>query len=87
MSSLELRTCSLEEMEKILVRYTDNNLIRYDGKDYLQLILEIQRNKSARGEIIVGEKMTIREKSCLWKAIVVSLLPESYPPQKKRSRH
>ena len=74
-------------MACVLVTYIDNDLSRYDGKDYLEKTTKLRRDNEAEGELRVGERVTIKTKSRLWKAIV----KDPHPPEhqgrgKKRKR-
>ena len=75
-------------MDKVLVKYIDkyidNNSIRYDGKEYLELVSQIRRDENQSGPLKIGEFVTIKTKSRLWKAVVINL--ELNPPHKKRRK-
>ena len=36
-------------MDSIIIRYKDNGLVLYDGKDYIESLARVQREKSAWG--------------------------------------
>ena len=72
-------------MDTILIRYVDNGSSRYDNKEYIESTAKVRRKAGATGSIKVGEAVTIKSKSRVWKAIVVSTNPEQ-PRRKKRRK-
>ena len=71
-------------MEKILLRYEGNGSSRYDEKEYLESASRIRREKNVRGPLKIGEYVTIKMKSRIWKAVVVNMNPDA-PPKKKKT--
>ena len=70
----------------VTVRYVDNGLARYDGKEFQELLSKIRREKNATGSLKTSKTVTIKTKSCLWKATVVNLQPNTHPTQQKKGR-
>ena len=68
----------------VTVRYVDNRSARYDGKEFQKLLSKIRREKNAMGSLKTSETVTIKTKSCLWKATVVNLHPNTHPTQQKK---
>ena len=62
-------------MSNVIVRYVGNGSVRYDGKDYIESTSKLHRGTGATGSLQIGEAVTIKTKSRLWKAIVVNLQP------------
>ena len=71
-------------METILVKYKGNGSSRYDEKEYLESAFRIRREKNVRGPLKIGENVTIKIKSRIWKAVVVNTNPDG-PPKKKKA--
>ena len=72
-------------MEKILIRYKGNGSSRYDEKEYLASASRIRREKNVTGPLKIGEYVTIKTKSSIWKAVVVNTNPDT-PPKKNRQQ-
>ena len=53
-------------MDKALVRYIDNGLTRYDGKEYIETVSKLHRHNSPSGPLKAGE--TIIDQNCLYVA-------------------
>ena len=51
----------------IIIRYEDNGLVHYDGKDYVESLARVQREKSVTGALQIGENVTVKTKSHAWK--------------------
>lgn len=64
-------------MACVLVTYIDNDSSRYDGKDYLEKTTKLRRDNKAERELRMGERVTMKTKSRLWKAIV----KDPHPPE------
>ena len=52
-----------------------NGLVRYDSKDYIESTSKLRRGTGAIGSLQIGEAVTIKTQSRLWKAIIVNLQP------------
>ena len=61
-------------MDTIIIRYEDNGLVCYDGKEYVESLSKVQ---SAIGALQIGESVTVKTKSRFWKAVVVDLEPSA----------
>ena len=44
-------------MDSIIIRYKDNSSVHYDGKDYLESLARVQREKSTTGALQIGENV------------------------------
>ena len=64
-------------MDTIIIRYEDNGLVCYDGKEYVESLSKVRRKKSAIGALQIGESVTVKTKSRFWKAVVVDLEPSA----------
>ena len=64
-------------MDTIIIRYEDNGLVRYDGKEYVESLSKVCREKSATGALQIGESVTVKTKLRFWKAVVVDLEPSA----------
>ena len=64
-------------MDTIIIRYEDNGLVRYDGKEYVESLSKVCREKNATGALQIGESITVNTKSQFWKAVVVDLEPSA----------
>ena len=73
-------------MDKVIIKYHNNGSVRYDGIEYLELISNLQRYKSAKGSLKIGESVTVKTKSRLWKAVVVNLNPNAHSSLTQRKR-
>ena len=67
--------------------YVGNDSSRYDRKDYLEKITKLKRVEAAEGELRVGEKVTIKTKSRVWKAIVKDPHPTEHRGRGKKRKH
>ena len=85
--SFVVKLCSIavphQIMEKILIRYEGNGSSRYDEKEYLESASRFRREKNVGGPLKIGEYVTIKTKSRIWKAVVLNTNPD-IPPKKKR---
>ena len=72
-------------MEKILIRYEGNESSRCDEKEYLESASRIMREKNVRGPLKIGEYVTIKTKSRIWKVVVLNTNPDAPPKKKKDS--
>ncbi len=77
---LQLRLIAVLQwiMEKILIRYGGNGSLRYNIKD--------QGKKDVRGPLKIGDYVTIKTNSCIWKAVVVNTNPKAPSKKKDSSR-
>ena len=62
-------------MDTIIIRYEDNGSVRYDGKEYVESLSKVCREKSATGALQTGESVTVKTNSRVWKAVVVDPEP------------
>ena len=60
-----------------IIRYEDNGSVRYDGKEYVESLSKVRRRKSATGALQIGESVTVKTKSRVWKAVVVDPEPSA----------
>ena len=58
-------------MDTIIIRYEDNSSVRYDGKEYVERLSKVHREKNATGALRIGESITVKTKSYVWKDVVV----------------
>ena len=65
------------------MRYTNNKSSRYNGKDYWESRSKIRRESGSKGNLSVGENVTVKTKSRVWKAVVVNV--DDAPRPKKMS--
>ena len=70
-------------MDKVIVRYCNNHSTRYDGKEFLDSVSKLHRKENAAGSLEIGESVTIKTKSRLWKAVIVHLRPEASSTKKR----
>ena len=56
-------------MDTIIIRYEDNGSVRYDGKEYVERVSKVHREKSTTGALQIGESVTVKVKSRVWKAV------------------
>ena len=49
-------------MDTVIIRYKDNGSVRYDGKEYLESLSTVRREKSATGALQIGESVTMKTK-------------------------
>ena len=52
----------------IIIRYEDNGSVRYDGKDYVESLARVQKEKSMTEALQIGENVTVKRKLRVWKA-------------------
>ena len=64
-------------MDTIIIRYKDNGSVCYDGKEYGKSLSKVRREKSTTGALIISESVTVKTKSCIWKAVVVDPVPSA----------
>ena len=64
-------------MDTIIIRYEDNGSACYDGKEYVESLSKVRREKSATGALQIGESVTVKMKSRFWKAVVADLEPSA----------
>ena len=64
-------------MDTIIIRYEDNGSVRYDGKEYIESLSKVCREKSATGALQTGESVTVKTNSRVWKAVVVDPEPST----------
>ena len=60
-----------------IIRYEDNGSVRYDGKEYVERLSKVRRRKSATGALQIGESVTVKTKSRVWKAVDVDPEPSA----------
>ena len=70
-------------MDKVLLRYTNSKSSRYNGKDYWESRSKIRREPGSKGNLAAGEKVTVKTKSRLWKAVVISVDDEPRPKKRR----
>ena len=51
--------------------------MRYDGKEYIESLSKVRREKSATGVRQISESVTVKIKLHVWKAVVVDLEPSA----------
>ena len=56
-------------MDTIIIRYEDNGSVRYNGKEYVESLSKVRREKSARA-LQIGESVMVKTKSHIWMAVV-----------------
>ena len=56
-------------MDTIIITYEDNGSVRYVGKEYVESLSKVRREKNASGVLQIGESVTVRMKSRVWKAV------------------
>ena len=64
-------------MATVLIRYEDNGSVRYDGKEYVESLSKVCREKSATGALQISESVTVKTKLRVWKAVVVNPEPSA----------
>ena len=85
-SSLQSLSCHCSWiMEKILLKYQGNRSSKYNDKEIYESASRFRREKNVRGPLKIGEQVTIKTKTRLWKAIVVNVNPDVPPKQKDSS--
>ena len=72
-------------MDKVILKYEDNGSSRYDGKEYFELVSKVRRNEDVRGPLKVGERVTVKTKTRLWKAVIVNVNPDGLPKKTSNS--
>ena len=50
-------------MDTIIIRYKDNGSVRYDGKEYVESLSKVCREKSTTGALQISESVTVKTKS------------------------
>ena len=60
-----------------IIRYEDNGSVRYDGREYVESLSTVRRKKSATGALEIGESVTMKTKSRVWKTVVVDPEPSA----------
>ena len=60
-------------MNSIIIRYEDNGLVCYNGKDYVESLTRVQREKSAIGALQIGKNVMVKTKSRVCKVIAQSV--------------
>ena len=60
-----------------IIRYEDNGSVRYDGREYVESLSKVRRKKSATGALEIGESVTMKTKSRVWKTVVVDPEPSA----------
>ena len=73
-------------MDRILIRYEGNDSTRYDGKEYFESISKIHRRNASSGSLRVGEEVTVKTKSRIWKAVVVDCTPPEPSAKRRRTK-
>ena len=66
---------TLEDMDKVIIRYENNSSVRYDGKEYFEAFSKLHWDKTATRTVQVGESIRMKTKSRIWKAVVVDPTP------------
>ena len=57
------RDLLFRDMDTIIIRYEDNGSVRYDGKEYVESLSKVRREKSATRALQIGESVTVKMKS------------------------
>lgn len=73
-------------MDRILIRYKGNDSTRYDGKEYFESISKIRWKNASSGSLRVGEEVTVKTKSRIWKAVVIDGTPPEPPAKRHRTK-
>ena len=60
-----------------IIRYENKGSLRYDGKEYVESLSKVRRKKSATGALEIGESVTMKTKSRVWKTVVVDPEPST----------
>ena len=60
-----------------IIRYEDNGSVRYDGREYVESLSTVRRKKSVTGALEIGESVTMKTKSRVWKTVVVDPEPSA----------
>ena len=47
-------------MDSIIIRYEDNGLVHYNGKDVIESLARVQREKSATEALQIGKNVTVK---------------------------
>lgn len=50
-------------MDKVIVRYENNGSAHYDGKEFLESISKLRREKNTIGSLQISESVMIKMKS------------------------
>ena len=64
-------------MDTTIIRYKDNGSVHYDRKECVKSLSKVRREKSTTGALIISESVTVKTKSCIWKAVVVDPEPSA----------
>ena len=64
-------------MDTIIISNGDKGSVRYDGKEYVESLSKVCREKSATGLQQIGESAMVKTKSRIWKAVVVDPEPSA----------
>ena len=64
-------------MDTIIISNGDKGSVRYDGKEYVESLSKVCREKSATGPQQIGESAMVKTKSRIWKAVVVDPEPSA----------
>ena len=75
--TIQRRLLFVADMDTIVIRYEDNESVRYDRKEYVESLSKVRRDKSATGALHTGESVTVKTKSRVWKAVVVDPEPSA----------
>ena len=60
-----------------IIRYEDNGSVRYDGKEYVESLSKVHREKSVTGGLQISESVTVKTKLHVWKAVVADPAPSA----------
>ena len=66
-------------MDSIIIRYEDNGSMHYDGKDYVESLAKVQREKSVTGPLQIDENVTVKTTSHVWKAAEILFVQSTVP--------
>ena len=72
-------------MNSIIIRYEDNISVHYEGKEYVESLSKVRREKSATRVLQIGGSVTVKTKSRVWNAIVFILSHLQPPTQLPRA--
>ena len=64
-------------MDTVIIRYKDNGSVHYDGKEYVESLSMVHREKSATGALQIGESVMMKTKSRVCKTVVVDPEPSA----------
>ena len=60
-----------------IIRYKDNGSVHYNGKEYVESLSKVRREKSVTGALQIGWSVTMKMKLHIWKTVVVDPKPSA----------